>query len=94
MYLNFSFSHVYSFTFSHFKQVHADGTWKEMVSGYPKLGQHNIFAFRFPRFSRYVSYDPTVEMSSVQAVPDSAANSQVGALPIMLVMYGVFKLLL
>ena len=128
MCLNYS-----EFCISHFKQVNVDGSWKEMVSDYPKLGQQNIFAFRFPKFDQYVLYDPTVELSSsvqptnststtmhssytsaistnapsttmhssyaptnhTTANPsDSATNLQVGALPIMLVIFGVLKLLL
>ena len=110
-----------------------DGSWREMISGYPKMGQKNIFAFRFPKFSQYVSYDPTVELSntvqptnatyttmhssyssaSTTNTPSttmhssytptnytagnpsaSATNLRASALLLMLMIYGILKLLL
>lgn len=79
-----------------------------MASDYPKTeskGGKTLFIFRFPKFSRRVSYDPTIELAGggggvvnpTTAAPgpsDSAVVLSNGAFPMLIAIVAtLFKLL-
>ena len=91
-------------------QVNVDGSWVEMASDYPKVdatGPKTLFIFRFPKFTKDVLYDPTIELSddgssvspTTQPGPsstvkpnDSGANLRIEALPILMFLAALLKI--
>lgn len=53
--------------FSVSTQVEKDGAWEDMADGYPDTtlqGSKTIFTFRFPKFTNYAFYDPSVDLGN------------------------------
>ena len=76
-----------------------DDKWQEMAEGYPKIKtdkEKTLFIFRFPKFSKEVSYDPIIELSDSENSKDNntAATMHIEVIPTLLAIAALLKLIL